>query len=71
MRRAVPPRKPSHAGNALCSSSGVAHPADDPEQVAADFCAKNGLPPDYRDQIVAHVAPLVDPVLVAQRKHVG
>jgi WD40 repeat protein len=33
---------------------------DDAEQVAADFCNINGLPPDYRDQIIAHVAPMID-----------
>lgn len=33
---------------------------DDPEKVAADFCNINGLPPDYRDQILAHIRPMMD-----------
>jgi hypothetical protein len=36
--------------------------------VAASFCTTHGLPPDYRDQILAHVRPKIDLNLVALRK---
>ena len=40
---------------------------DEAERVAADFCNINGLTPDFRDQIIAHVQPLLDPRARAHR----
>lgn len=33
---------------------------DDPMKVANDFCTLHGLPSEFRDQIINHVAPLTD-----------